>query len=152
MAVATNAGDVRILGGDQQALLLPDSGYSPGFIGHLDQITRTVFDMSGELLASGSFDGSVRVWEAASGAPRSFFSSHSDGAIQDLVFTPDGRYVVSATRRSVLVTDAATGEQLAETLIKSERPRLTTSADGESDLHCRRSRWADALALAWQCE
>jgi len=131
MAIATNAGDVRILGGGQQALLLPDAGYSPGFIGHLDRITRTVFDASGELLASGSFDGSVRVWETASGAPRSFFSNHTDGAIHDLVFTPDGRYIVSATRRSVLVTNAATGEQLAETLIQSERPRLTTSADGE---------------------
>jgi WD40 repeat protein len=130
MAIATSAGDVRILGGEQQALLLPEAGYSPGFIGHLDRITRTVFDASGELLASGSFDGGVRVWEAASGAPRSFFSNHSDGAVHDLVFTPDGRFIISATRRSVLVTDAVNGEQLAETLIQSERPRLTTSADG----------------------
>ncbi|MFQ5634381.1 MAG: AAA-like domain-containing protein [Gammaproteobacteria bacterium] len=130
IALATNAGDVRILATDQQALLLPDTGQAPGFIGHLDRITRTVFDASGTLVASGSFDGSVRVWEAASGAPRNFFSNHDDGAIHDLVFTPDGRHVVSATRGSVIVTDAVSGRQIARTQIQGERPQLATSADG----------------------
>ncbi len=131
LAVATNAGDVRMLAADQQAMLLPDMGQAPGFIGHFGRITRTAFDASGELVASGAFDGSVRVWETASGAPRSFFSNHPDGAIHDLAFTPDGRYVVSATRRSVIVTDAVTGVQLAEARIQSERPRLSVSQDGE---------------------
>lgn len=131
LAVATSAGDVRILAADQQAMLLPDVGQAPGFIGHFGRITRAVFDARGELAASGSVDGSVRVWEVASGAPRSFFSNHSDGAVHDLVFTPDGRHVVSASRRSVIVTDAGTGAQLADMQIQGERPRLAVSQDGE---------------------
>lgn len=131
LAIATNAGDVRILPTDQRALLLPGVSQTPGFIGHLDSITRTTFDSSGQLVASGSFDGSVRVWESASGAPRSFFSRHSDGAVLELVFTPDSRYVVSATRWSVIVTDVESGDQLAQVQIQSERPQLSVSADGQ---------------------
>lgn len=131
LAVATNAGDVRILPADQRALLLPGVSLAPAFIGHLDSITRTTFDPSGRLVASGSFDGSVRVWESASGAPRSFFSNHSDGAVLELVFTPDSQYVISATRRSVIVTDVDSGDQIAQLQIHSERPQLSVSRDGQ---------------------
>ncbi len=131
IAIATNAGDVRILAAGQQGLLLPDDGQAPGFIGHLKRITRTVFDVTGELVASGSFDGSVRVWDAASGAPRNFFGNHADGAIHDLLFSADSRYLASATRRSLIVTDVTTGEQLAELQIQSERPQLSISSDGQ---------------------
>ncbi|MFW2403715.1 MAG: AAA-like domain-containing protein, partial [Gammaproteobacteria bacterium] len=131
IAIATNAGDIRVLAAGQQGLLLPDASQAPGFIGHLARITRVVFDGSSELVASGSFDGAVRVWDAASGAPRAFFSNHADGAIHDLVFSADSRHLVSATRRSVIVTDVTTGEQLAELQIQSDRPQLTISDDGQ---------------------
>ncbi|MBT8442026.1 MAG: AAA-like domain-containing protein, partial [Gammaproteobacteria bacterium] len=131
IAIATNAGDVRILAAGQQGLILPDTTQAPGFIGHLERITRTVFDASGELVASGSFDGSVRVWDTASGAPRKFFINHADGAIHDLLFSADARYLVSATRRSLIVTDVTTGEQLAELQIQSEHTQLSISNDGQ---------------------
>ena len=131
LAIATNAGDVRILPMDQEALLLPGSADDPGFIGHLDRVTRTTFDRSGTLVASGSFDGSVRVWETASGAPRSFFVSHGDGAVHDLVFSPDNNQLVSASRRSVIVIDTTNGDLLAQTQIQSEQPRLAISDDGQ---------------------
>jgi WD40 repeat protein len=94
-------------------------------------VTCVTFDASGALVASGSFDGSVRVWETASGAPRSFFSNHADGAVHDLIFSPDGSQVISASRRSVMVIDAANGQTLAQMPIQSEQPQLAISTDGQ---------------------
>ena len=131
LAIATKAGDVRILPIAERALLLPGNADDPGFIGHLDRVTRTIFDASGDLVGSGAIDGSVRVWETASGAPRAFFSSHADGAVHDLLFSPDSRRLVSASRQSVMVIDAATGETLAQMAIQSQRPQLAISRDGQ---------------------
>jgi len=131
LAIATGAGDVRILPIDQQALLLPGAEHDPSFIGHMDPVTRTTFDASGQMVASGSFDGSVRIWDTASGAPRNFFGGHPDGAVHDLAFSPDGRQIFSASRRSVIAMDSGTGELLGQTQIQSEHPQLAVSSDGQ---------------------
>ncbi len=131
IALATDDGDVRILPVDTQTFVLPNSGPRPGHIGHLDPIVFVAFSSSGDLVATGSLDGSVRVWETESGAPRSFFSGHADGTVHDLVFSADDRFVFSLSRRSVIVTDATNGELLAQVQIQGEQPRLSVSADGQ---------------------
>jgi WD40 repeat protein len=132
VAFGTRSGDVRIapLQTGPAALLGADTG--PGFIGHLSTVTRLQFDAAGRLVASGSLEGTLRVWESDSGAPRAFFNSQADGAVQDLAFLPGGRHVVSASRDAVRVTDAATGAAQAQLSIQAEEPRLAVSADGES--------------------
>lgn len=131
LALATENGDVRILPADRQALVLPDSGPRPSFIGHLDPIVMTVFSASGALVASGSLEGGVRVWDAASGAPRSFFAGHGDGAVHDIVISADDSLIFSTSRRSVIAIDASTGELLAQTPIQAEKPQLAVSDDGQ---------------------
>jgi WD40 repeat protein len=131
LAIATNAGDVRILPIDQNALLMTGAVDDPGFIGHLGRITDIIFDATGSLVASGSFDGSVRVWETATGAPRPFFAIHTEDAVHDLIFSPGGEQVISASRNSVIVTDALTGELLAQTAIQGQDPRLAISDSGQ---------------------
>ena len=131
VALATQDGDVRILPADRQALMLPAMSSGPSFIGHLDPISRVTFSPSGEFVASGSLDGSIRVWESAAGSPLSFFSGHADGAVHDLVFSTDDQYIFSASRRSVIAIDAADGTLLAQAQIQSERPRLALSPDGQ---------------------
>ncbi len=131
IALATEDGEVQILPADRQALVLPDSGPRPSFIGHLDPIVITAFGTSGELVASGSLEGGVRVWEAASGAPRSFFAGHADGAVHDIVIAADDSLIFSASRRSVIVIDAVTGDLLAQAPIQAEKPQLAVSDDGQ---------------------
>lgn len=131
IALATDAGDVRILPVDKQALVLLGSGPRPSFIGHLDPIALVAFSSTGQLVASGSLDGSIRVWETATGAPRSFFSGHADGTVNDLEFSTDGRFLFSSSRRSVMVIDASTGDLLAQAQIQGEQTQLTVSADGQ---------------------
>ncbi len=131
IALATYDGDVLILPVGEQALVLPGSTPRPGFIGHLDPITLVTFSSTGNLVASGSLDGGIRVWEAASGAPRSFFSGHADGTVHDIVFSSDDRFIFSASRRSVIVIDTTNGDVLAQLQIQGEQPQLVVSADGK---------------------
>jgi WD40 repeat protein len=131
IALATIDGDVRILPVDKQALVLPSSGPRPNYIGHLDPIVVVTFNSTGNLVASGSLDGSIRVWETVSGSPHSFFSGHADGTVHDLVFSADDRFIFSSSRRSVIVIDALNGDLLAQAQIQGERPRLAVSPDGQ---------------------
>jgi hypothetical protein len=48
-----------------------------------------------------------------------------------LIFSPDGRQLFSASRRSVIAIDAGTGELLGQTQIHSEHPQLAISSDGQ---------------------
>lgn len=128
LAVASIGGDVRIFSSVQPVVL--SAGQAPAFIGHLRPVTTMQFDAAGKLLGTGALDGSLRVWEVGSGAPRAFFASQADGAVLDLAFSPDGQQVISASQRSVLVTDAMTGAALARASIQAGRPQLAVSPDG----------------------
>ena len=128
LAVASIGGDVRIFSGVQPVVM--SAGQAPSFIGHLRPVTNMRFDAGGTLLATGALDGSLRVWDVGSGAPRAFFASQADGAVLDLVFTPDAQQVISASQRSVLVTDAMDGSALARASIQAGLPQLAVSPDG----------------------
>jgi WD40 repeat protein len=128
VAVASTAGDVRILPAGRPVTL--SFARSPAFIGHLRPVTALRFAAGGSLLASGALDGSLRVWDVPSGAPRAFFANQADGAVLDLGFTPDGDRLVSASRRSVMVTDARSGAALARASIQAGQPQIQVSADG----------------------
>ncbi|KAF9587806.1 hypothetical protein IFM89_005681 [Coptis chinensis] len=47
--------------------------------GHSNSITSLAFSADGKLLASGSFDGLVQVWDAYSGSPKCTLAGPSDG-------------------------------------------------------------------------
>jgi WD40 repeat protein len=128
LATGSVTGDVRIMSSTQSVVLAGQR--APSFIGHLRPITSMRFDANATLLATGALDGSLRVWDVASGAPRAFFGSQADGAVLDLRFTPNAQYLVSASRRSVLVTDATTGDPVARTSIQGARPRLAVNQAG----------------------
>ncbi|MDY7096266.1 MAG: hypothetical protein SX243_25095, partial [Acidobacteriota bacterium] len=67
----------------------------------------------GEELASGSEDGSVRVWDAASGEERRVLSG-SGGRVLSVCWSPGGEELASGSEDgSVRVWDAASGEELA---------------------------------------
>jgi WD40 repeat protein len=66
------------------------------------------FSPDGGTLASGSQDGTVRLWDAASGAERRTLQGHIQ-PVYCLSFSPDGHILASGDGRTVHLWDVDTG-------------------------------------------
>ncbi|HEU0087134.1 MAG TPA: pentapeptide repeat-containing protein, partial [Pseudonocardiaceae bacterium] len=77
--------------------------------GHTGAVLSVAYSPDGTHLLSGSDDGSVRVWDAATGAPVHQLSGHT-GRVLSVAYSPDGTHLLSGgDDGSVRVWDAATG-------------------------------------------
>jgi WD40 repeat protein len=66
--------------------------------GHTGNIHALALHPAGRLAATGSDDGSVRVWDLPTGRSRVFDSGRGvDGRVVGVAFTPEGRYLVAAS-------------------------------------------------------
>jgi WD40 repeat protein len=64
------------------------------------------------MIASGSGDENVRVWEVATGKDISIYTGHSQ-SISTLAWSPDGRIIASGSSdKTVQVWEAVTGKTL----------------------------------------
>jgi WD40 repeat protein len=80
------------------------------FRGHRSYISSLAFDPAGKRIASVSPDGTVRVWEAATGKELAHWPLETDNLIEGLNFTPDGRKLVLGDKGgNVCVWDMDTG-------------------------------------------
>jgi len=70
-----------------------DGGLLAECWGHEDYVQGTAFDPRGTTFVTGAWDGHLRFWDVATGLPLSDFISHGHDTIQEVEFTPDGRWV-----------------------------------------------------------
>ena len=82
-------------------------------------------------IVSGGDDGSVRIWDIASGAPRTPFMRHSEGPIHAVALSPDGQWIVSAAEISARLWSAATGELMDEILVNGQALSVGFSPQGD---------------------
>jgi WD40 repeat protein len=77
---------------------------------HGDVVSSLAFTLDGKLLASGSYDKTVRVWDVASQKTVQTLTGHSD-FVYSVAFSPDGKWLYSASKdRSVKMVETATGK------------------------------------------
>ena len=71
------------------------SGHLRGALaGHSDMVTCLAFSPRGGILATGSLDASVKLWETRSGRERASLQGHLDG-VSALAFAPDARQMAT---------------------------------------------------------
>ena len=81
--------------------------------GHSDPAHTLSFSPNGSWLALGSYDGTVRLWDSAAGAPIATLKGHSD-YVMSLSFSPDGSQLASGSDdKTVRLWDGATGSPIA---------------------------------------
>ena len=84
--------------------------FRPALQGHSQLVSATAFSPDGRTLASGSSDGTIRLWSTSLGFELATFRFDARGAeggkrndrIESLTFSPDGRVLAATSSSSVL--------------------------------------------------
>jgi WD40 repeat protein len=99
LAVAPEGRTVAVLGTSDSlnSVKLWDvsTGRVDDLLGHQDKVTSAAFSPDGRILASGSYDYTVKIWNVASRQELATLADHTHGVIS-VAFSPDGKSLASA--------------------------------------------------------
>lgn len=107
--------------------------------GHAREVKSVAFSLSGKLIASGGADGSVVIWDAATGN-KTTLEGHSL-AVDSVAFSRDGKVLASASRdNTIALWEISTGKEVKDFMLyprgglASSVGRLKSIAGGASYL------------------
>jgi WD40 repeat protein len=95
---------------ESQTLMASGGPLLRTLVAHTDEVNACVFGPDGRLALSASGDGTLRVWDVASGQPVRVLEGHTD-IVYSCAFNLDGRLALSASGDGTLrVWDVASGQ------------------------------------------
>ena len=117
--------------------------------GHTDYVTSLTWSPDGALLASGSRDSAVRVWDARTQRCVSILRGHSE-LVLAVAFSPDGSLLASAgSDRNVRLWDLA-AEAPAASLVDPKKNCYTTGLAWSPDGRLlAAARWPENVVRVW---
>jgi WD40 repeat protein/Flp pilus assembly protein TadD len=96
------------------------------FHGHTARVSSLMISPDGSLLATGSYDGTVRLWDLATGRQRATLAGH-EGKVWSVAFSPDGKTIASGSGDgTVRLWDVAAGKEMHK--LKSGREDVRSVA------------------------
>jgi WD40 repeat protein len=94
--------------------------------GHADPVMAVAVAPDGSWLATASWDGTARIWDAATGRQRAILEGHAD-PVTGVAVAPDGSWLATASwDGTARIWDAATGRQRA--VLKGHTGRVMSVA------------------------
>ncbi len=117
--------------------------------GHTDWVDSVAFGDSNNLIASGSSDGSVRIWDIHTGECLKIFSGHSTPVLS-VAFTPDNNKIISSSvAGTIRIWDISQERPLK---IIFDRPYEGMNITGVKGLSAAEIETLKALGAVENCE
>ena len=88
--------------------------YTRTLFGHSAGVNSVAWSSDGTKLVSGSYDQTLKIWDAKTGTEMRHLAGHTD-SVNSVAWSPDGHTIVSASSdQTIRVWDAFTGQLLGE--------------------------------------
>jgi WD40 repeat protein len=113
-------------------------------LGHTIYIKSLSFSPDGKLIASGSQDGTIVLWETATRQPVAQLEEDDTSTVCQVIFSPDGRWLASVGLRTVSLWDVSKARQAGAS---SLQPFWQSEANARSVAFSPDGKW-----LAWVYE